>query len=82
MFGGTFPTQKSTLCRLEDRNRAGEMAQWLRTLTPLPKVLSSNLSNHMVAHNQPIQAYGDQGVECDGLFMLSPGRGTIRLMLE
>jgi hypothetical protein len=29
-----------------------------------------------------LQAYGDQGVECDGLFMLSPGRGTIRLMLE
>jgi hypothetical protein len=31
--------------------RAGEMAQWLRVLTALPKVLSSNLSNHMVAHN-------------------------------
>ena len=30
---------------------AGEMAQQLRTLTVLPKVLSSNPSNHMVAHN-------------------------------
>ena len=30
---------------------AGEMAQWLRVLTALPKVLSSNPSNHMVAHN-------------------------------
>jgi hypothetical protein len=30
---------------------AGEMAQWLRALTALPKVLSSNFSNHMVAHN-------------------------------
>ena len=30
---------------------AGEMAQWLTALTALPKVLSSNPSNHMVAHN-------------------------------
>jgi hypothetical protein len=30
---------------------AGEMAQQLRALTALPKVLSSNPSNHMVAHN-------------------------------
>jgi hypothetical protein len=30
---------------------AGEMAQWLRALPALPKVLSSNPSNHMVAHN-------------------------------
>jgi hypothetical protein len=33
--------------------RAGEMAQWLRALIALPKVLSSNPSNHMVAHNHP-----------------------------
>jgi hypothetical protein len=32
---------------------AGEMAQWLRALTAPPKVLSSNPSNHMVAHNHP-----------------------------
>ena len=33
--------------------RAGEMAQQVRALTVLPKVLSSNPSNHMVAHNHP-----------------------------
>jgi hypothetical protein len=32
---------------------AGEMAQWSRALTALPEVLSSNPSNHMVAHNHP-----------------------------
>jgi hypothetical protein len=32
---------------------AGEMAQWLRALTVLPEVLSSNPSNHMVVHNHP-----------------------------
>ena len=31
---------------------AGEMAQRLRALTDLPEVLSSNPSNHMVAHNR------------------------------
>jgi hypothetical protein len=40
---------------------AGEMAQWLRTLTVLPKVLSSIPSNHMVAHNQSTMG-------CDALF--------------
>jgi hypothetical protein len=30
---------------------AGEMAQGLRSLTPLPEVLSSIPSNHIVAHN-------------------------------
>jgi len=29
----------------------GEMAQWLRALTALPEVLSSNPNNHMVARN-------------------------------
>jgi hypothetical protein len=29
------------------------MAQRLRVLTALPKALSSNPSNHMVAHNHP-----------------------------
>jgi hypothetical protein len=33
------------------RRRAEEMTQWLRALTALPEVLSSILSNHMVAHN-------------------------------
>jgi hypothetical protein len=32
---------------------AGEMAQRLRAPTALPEVLSSNPSNHMVAHNHP-----------------------------
>jgi hypothetical protein len=35
------------------KERAGEKAQRLRALTVLPKVLSSNPSNHMVAHNHP-----------------------------
>jgi hypothetical protein len=30
---------------------SAEMAQWLRALTALPELLSSILSNHMVAHN-------------------------------
>jgi hypothetical protein len=30
---------------------AREMVQWLRAPTALPKALSSNPSNHMVAHN-------------------------------
>jgi hypothetical protein len=33
--------------------RTGEMAQRVRALTALSKVLSSNPSNHMVAHNHP-----------------------------
>jgi hypothetical protein len=32
---------------------AGEMAQQVRALTALLKVLSSNPSNHMVTHNHP-----------------------------
>jgi hypothetical protein len=48
-------------CRISNREQgslrvtiwAGEMAQWLRAPTALPKVSSSNPSNHMVAHNHP-----------------------------
>jgi hypothetical protein len=36
---------------LRDRAWAGEMAQGLRALIALLKVLSSNPSNHMIAHN-------------------------------
>jgi hypothetical protein len=44
----------SVLCTLEEIPlRAGETAQRLRALTALLKVLSSNPSNHMVAHNRP-----------------------------
>jgi hypothetical protein len=32
----------------------GEMAQRVRALTALPKVLSSNPSSHMMAHNHPL----------------------------
>jgi hypothetical protein len=31
--------------------KKGEVAQWLRAPTVLPKVVSSNPSNHMIAHN-------------------------------
>ena len=35
----------------DEKERAGEMTQPLRARTALPEVLSSNPSNHMVAHN-------------------------------
>jgi hypothetical protein len=35
------------------KNRVGEMAQCLRAPTALLKVVSSNPSNHMMAHNHP-----------------------------
>jgi hypothetical protein len=52
---------RETLSRKTKQNKtkqnktegAGEMAQRLRSLTALPKVLSSNPSNHMVAHDYP-----------------------------
>jgi hypothetical protein len=37
----------------EPSSRAGKMAQQLRALTALPEVLTSNPSNHMLAHNHP-----------------------------
>jgi hypothetical protein len=37
--------------KIEINIRAGEMSQWLKPLTALLKVLSSNTSNHIVAHN-------------------------------
>jgi hypothetical protein len=37
----------------KSETRAGEMAQQLRAPTTLPKVLNSNPSNHLVAHNHP-----------------------------
>ena len=36
---------------IKKKKRAREMAQWLRVLTALSEVPSSNPSNHMVAHN-------------------------------
>jgi hypothetical protein len=47
----TIPILKKKNQLLKIDKRAGEMAQQLRALTALPKVLSSNPSNHMVAHN-------------------------------
>jgi hypothetical protein len=38
---------------LRIKSGAGEMAQWLRVLTALPRVLISNPSNHMVVHSHP-----------------------------
>jgi hypothetical protein len=37
----------------EQGRGAGEMAWRVRALTALPKVLSSNSSNHVMAHNHP-----------------------------
>jgi hypothetical protein len=45
--------QTNKKLNLKKGGGAGEMAQQLRALTALPKVLSSNPSNHMVAHNHP-----------------------------
>jgi hypothetical protein len=39
------------LCFKKERERAEEMAQWSRVPTALPKVMSSNSSNHVMAHN-------------------------------
>ncbi|CAO2582063.1 hypothetical protein LEMLEM_LOCUS2165 [Lemmus lemmus] len=43
----------STVSNVHEKSTqgAGEVAQWLRALPALPKVLSSIPSNHMVAHN-------------------------------
>jgi hypothetical protein len=38
--------------KTKKQNRAGEMAQWLRTLTALPKVMSSIPSNHIITNNE------------------------------
>jgi hypothetical protein len=45
------PVSKKQKEKNKKKARAGEMAQWLRALSALPEVLSSNPSNHMVAHN-------------------------------
>jgi hypothetical protein len=38
---------------LEIHIRTEEMVQQLKAMTALPKVMSSNPSNHIVAHNHP-----------------------------
>jgi hypothetical protein len=37
----------------QTNKKTGEVAQQVRALTTLLKVLSSNPSNHMMAHNHP-----------------------------
>jgi hypothetical protein len=50
----SFLIEKLPLINVKRRKTgSGEMAQWLRALTTLPKVLSSNPSNYIVAHNHP-----------------------------
>jgi hypothetical protein len=48
---GTVNSRISLLCYVNKKLQAGEMAQWLRALIVLPKVLSLIPSNHMVVHN-------------------------------
>jgi hypothetical protein len=48
-----FPPQRNSNAIKKTESLAGEIAQQVRALTALPKVLSSNPSNHMVAHNHP-----------------------------
>jgi hypothetical protein len=43
----------STATFIHAKNSGCGINFWLRALTALPKVLSSNPSNHMVAHNYP-----------------------------
>jgi hypothetical protein len=53
-FEAAFPVAQAILklaMQLKITLGAGEMAQQLRALTALLKVLSSNPSNHVVAHN-------------------------------
>jgi hypothetical protein len=49
----THKINRQVFQKKKKNEEAGEMAQWVRTLSALLKVLSSNLSNHMVAHNHP-----------------------------
>jgi hypothetical protein len=52
--GGSESRETSVKWQIRSQLRgAGEMAQFLRAPTALPKVRSSNPSNHMVAHNHP-----------------------------
>jgi hypothetical protein len=48
---GMIPFKKKKKKKKQPGIRAIEMAQRLRALIALPEILSSNPSNHMVAHN-------------------------------
>jgi hypothetical protein len=47
----SMPLMASLKKKKKNNQATGKMAQRLRTLTALPKVLSSIPSNHIVAHN-------------------------------
>jgi hypothetical protein len=51
LLTGISRREDDPVCSRLGFSQAGEMAQQLRTLTALPKVLSTNPSNHTVAHN-------------------------------
>jgi hypothetical protein len=57
--GGNRETENKTKRNEEkqqlrmSRDRTGEMVQQFRSLTAVLKILSSNPSNHMVAHSHP-----------------------------
>jgi hypothetical protein len=57
LWGHGFGQGSGTVRKKNDVEKegggAGEMAQWVRAWTALPKVLSSDPSNHMVAYNHP-----------------------------
>jgi hypothetical protein len=50
---------------------AGEIAHWLRALTVLPEFLSSNPSNHIVAHNHLYCLKPSSGVSEDSCRVLT-----------
>jgi hypothetical protein len=52
MWGGKGEKEEEGGLELQ-LGESGEMAQWLRAPPVLLKVLSSNPSIHMVAHNHP-----------------------------
>jgi hypothetical protein len=43
--------QRNPVSKNQKKKHGWKMAEWLRTLTALPEVMSSIPSNHMVAHN-------------------------------
>jgi hypothetical protein len=47
------PNTQFSKIKKKKKSWAGEMAQRLRAPTALLKVLNSNPSNHMLAHNHP-----------------------------
>jgi hypothetical protein len=51
LVAGEWLRSKSCIIKAVPGAGAGEMAQWLRALAALPEVMSSTLSNHMMAHN-------------------------------